>query len=79
MADWGHRVHSLPCLLLSEQPIICFIDQSDLEMINFIFRRSELTMCTNVVGQEQVQLSDGDIYMIGINTETRMKTIRRLL
>ena len=38
-----------------------------------------LTVSVDEVGQEQVQLSDGDIYMIGINTETRMKTIRRLL
>ena len=61
------------------KPIICFIDHSDFEIINFRFRRNELTMSTNVVSQEQVKLSDRDIYVIGINTKTRMKTIRRLL
>ena len=49
------------------------------EIINFRFVRNELTMSTNVVGQEQVKLSDRDIYMIGVDTETRMKTIGRLL
>ena len=36
-------------------------------------------MCANIVCQEQVELSDRDIYMIGINTKTRMKTVRRFL
>ena len=38
-----------------------------------------LTVSVDEVRQEEVELSDRDIYMIGINTKTRMKTIRRLL
>ena len=61
--------------------IICFIEHPDksLKYSFFDLEKKLLTMCTNVVCQEEVELSDRDIYMIGINTKTRMKTIRRFL
>ena len=40
---------------------------------------AELTMGINIVGKEQVELPDRDINMVGVDTKTRMKTIRRLL
>ena len=36
-------------------------------------------MCADVVSEEEVQLPDGDVDVIRIDTETRMKTVRRLL
>ena len=63
------------------ETIICFIEHPDksLKYSFFDLEKKLLTMCTNVVCQEEVELSDRDIYMIGINTKTRMKTIRRFL
>ena len=38
-----------------------------------------LTVGIDEVCQEEVELSDRDIYMIGINTKSWMETIRRFL
>ena len=38
-----------------------------------------LTGWIDVVGEEEIELSDGDVDVVGIDTESRMKTIRRLL
>ena len=36
-------------------------------------------MCADVVSEEEVELPDGDVDVVRIDTETRMKTVRRLL
>ena len=39
----------------------------------------QLTMSADVIGKEQVELPDTDINMVGVDTETGVKTVWRLL
>ena len=38
-----------------------------------------LTMSADVIGKEEVELPDTDINMVGVDTETGVKTVWRLL
>ena len=39
----------------------------------------QLTMSADVIGKEEVELPDTDINMVGVDTETGVKTVWRLL
>merc|ERR1712123_1093 len=48
-------------------------------MILIFFSLTKLIMGVDKVCKEQIKLPDRDINMVGVDTETRMETIRRLL